>query len=95
MLTIVVYDISDNISRSYLIKKLQHFGLKRLQKSVFIGYLEVNERLDLASDVETYLSSENDSIVIFPLCGSCKNSILIQGDVEIPQNDLTYRFIWD
>lgn len=93
MLTVVVYDISDNISRSYLIKKLQYYGLKRLQKSVFIGYLEVNERLDLAGDVETYLSCENDSIVIFPLCGSCKNSILIQGDAVIPQNDLTYRFI--
>ena len=43
MLTVVVYDISDNTSRSYLIKKLQHFGLKRIQKSVFIGYLEAKE----------------------------------------------------
>lgn len=93
MLTVVVYDISDNTSRSYLIKKLQHFGLKRLQKSVFIGYLETDDRLDLAGDVETYLSSDNDSIVIFPLCESCKNSILIQGEADIPQKDLTYRFL--
>lgn len=93
MLTVVVYDISDNTSRLYLIKKLQFFGLKRLQKSVFIGYLEVKERLDLADDVETYLSSDSDSIVIFPLCESCKNSILIQGEVDIPRNDLTYRFL--
>ena len=95
MLTIVVYDISDNTSRLYLIKKLQYFGLKRLQKSVFIGYLKPKERLDLAEDVETYLSSDTDSIVIFPVCESCKNSILIQGDADIPQNDLTYRFLWD
>ena len=93
MLTVVVYDISDNTSRSYLIKKLQYYGLKRLQKSVFIGYLEPDERLNLANDVETYLSSDNDSIVIFPICESCKKSILIQGDADIPQNDLTYRFI--
>lgn len=93
MLTVVVYDISDNTSRSYLIKKLQYYGLKRLQKSVFIGYLEPDERLNLANDVETYLSSDNDSIVIFPVCESCKKSILIQGDADIPQNDLTYRFI--
>ena len=93
MLTVVTYDISDNTSRSYLIKKLQYYGLKRIQKSVFIGYLEANERLDLAEDVETYLSKDTDSIIIFPLCAGCKNSILIQGDADIPENDLTYRFL--
>lgn len=93
MLTVVVYDISDNASRSYLIKRLQHYGLRRLQKSVFIGYLGAEQRLDLVDDVETYLSSDMDSIVVFPICESCKRSILIQGDVDIPQNDLTYRFI--
>lgn len=93
MLTVVVYDISDNTSRLYLIKKLQYYGLKRLQKSVFIGYLETNDRFDLANDVETYLSSDSDSIVIFSLCGNCKNSILVQGNADIPENDLTYRFL--
>ena len=93
MLTIVTYDISDNTSRLYLIKKLQHFGLKRLQKSVFIGYLETQERLDLADDLKTYLSKDSDSIVIFPVCESCKKSILVDGDADIPQNDLTYRFL--
>lgn len=93
MLTVVVYDISDNTSRLYLIKKLQYYGLKRLQKSVFIGYLDVKERMDLASEVDSYLSSDSDSVVVFPVCESCKNSILIQGDAEIPKNDLTYRFL--
>ena len=46
MLTVVVYDISDNTSRSNLIKQLQHFGLHRIQKSVFIGYLDLESRLD-------------------------------------------------
>ena len=93
MLTVVVYDISDNTSRMYLIKKLQYFGLKRMQKSVFIGYLEADERLKLADDLDTFISGDSDSIVIFPVCESCKSSILLQGDAEIPQNDLTYRFI--
>ncbi|WP_458404166.1 CRISPR-associated endonuclease Cas2 [Methanobrevibacter sp.] len=93
MLTVVTYDISDNTSRNYLIKKLQYYGLKRLQKSVFIGYLEANERLDLADDVETYISSDADSIVILPMCEKCKSSILIQGDAAVPKNDLTYRFL--
>lgn len=93
MLTVVVYDISDNSSRLYLIKKLQFFGLKRIQKSVFIGYLEIKERLDLSEDLETYLSKDTDSIIILPLCESCKSSILLVGDANIPQNDLNYRFL--
>ena len=93
MLTVVVYDISDNTSRLYLIKKLQHYGLKRIQKSVFIGYLQLKERLDLAEDIDTYLSKDTDSIIILPLCNTCKDSILLVGDAEIPNNDLIYRFI--
>ena len=93
MLTVVVYDITDNTQRSSLIKKLQYFGLKRIQKSVFIGYLKLNERLDLAEDLKTFLSKDTDSIIILPLCESCKNSILLEGDADIPQNDLTYRFL--
>lgn len=93
MLTVVVYDISDNTSRLYLIKKLQHYGLKRIQKSVFIGYLKLKERLDLAEDIDTYLSKDTDSIIILPLCSTCKDSILLVGDAEIPNNDLIYRFI--
>ena len=72
---------------------MQYFGLKRIQKSVFIRYLELNERLDLAEDLKTYLSKDTDSIIILPLCESCKNSILLEGDADIPQNDLTYRFL--
>lgn len=93
MLTVVVYDITDNTSRSHLIKKLQYYGLKRIQKSVFIGYLELSERLDLSEDLKTYLSKDTDSIIILPLCETCKNSILLEGDADIPQNDLTYRFL--
>ena len=93
MLTVVVYDITDNTSRLHLIKKLQFFGLKRLQKSVFIGYLEIKDRLDLAEDLEKFLSNETDSIVMFPLCENCKSSINLVGDADIPQNDLTYRFL--
>lgn len=93
MLTVVTYDISDNTSRTYLIKKLRHFGLKRLQKSVFVGYLEINERLELADELDSFLSKETDSIIILPMCENCKNSILLVGDANIPRNDLTYRFL--
>ena len=84
MLTVVVYDISDNTSRSNLIKQLQHFGLHRIQKSVFIGYLDLESRLDLSENFELYLSSDKDS---------CKDSILLSGDVELPVKEQVFRFI--
>lgn len=93
MLAIVTYDISDNATRSYFIKKLQSYGLYRIQKSVFAGYLTIDERLDLAEESESFLSSDNDSIIIFPLCKNCKDSILYHGEVYIPDNDLNYRFL--
>lgn len=93
MLTIVTYDISDNTTRGYYIKKLQSYGLYRIQKSVFAGYLSIDDRLDLAEESESFLSSDNDSIIIFPLCKSCKDSILYVGEVYIPEDDINYRFL--
>lgn len=93
MMTLVVYDISDNKSRNDLISRLRHFGLRRLQKSVFMGELDQNSRLDLAEDFETYLSSPKDSVAMIPICDSCRESILTEGNIEIPNTDLTYRFI--
>ena len=93
MLTIVTYDISDNTTRSYFIKKLQSYGLYRIQKTVFAGHLTIDERLDLAEETETFLSSDNDCIIILPMCKNCKNSILYSGEVYIPDDDLNYRFL--
>ena len=93
MLTIVTYDISDNTTRSYYIKKLQSYGLYRIQKSVFAGHLTNDERLDLAEESKSFLSSGNDSIIIFSLCKNCKDAILYCGEVYIPEDDLNYRFL--
>ena len=93
MLTIVTYDISDNTTRNYLIKKLQSYGLYRIQKSVFAGNLSLKDRLDLAEETASFLSSDKDSIILFPLCKSCKQSILYDGEVYIPESDLKYRVL--
>lgn len=93
MLTIVTYDISDNTTRSYFIKKLQSYGLYRIQKSVFAGYLTLDNRMDLADETDSFLSSDNDSIIIIPVCKNCKSSILSSGEVYIPEDDLNYRFL--
>lgn len=66
ILVFVMYDITDNPTRSSFIKKLQHYGLRRIQKSVFCGFLSIDERLNLASEFDFFLSSKQDSIILIP-----------------------------
>lgn len=73
MLTLVIYDISDNHERSRLIKRLQHFGLHRIQKSAFLGNLDSHKRIDLGDVVQNHLSGPKDSIYIIPICDKCKD----------------------
>lgn len=88
----VMYDISDTPTRSNFIKKLQFFGLKRIQKSVFYGVLDNDDKFDLIDSFELYLSSESDSIILIPVCKNCFDSIFIEGDFEFPNNNTSYVF---
>lgn len=94
MLIFVSYDISENKSRTNLIKKLRHFGLHRIQKSLFAGVLNLNERMDLLNDLEIFLSSDKDSIIMFPICENCKDSVNIFSDTRIYMpEDKEFEFI--
>lgn len=55
-----------------MIKKLRHFGLRRVQKSGFMGDLKSFERKKLEKGLEEYLSGPKDSIYVVPVCGECK-----------------------
>ena len=85
MLVFVMYDIVDNPTRTSLIKKLQHYGLHRIQKSIFCGFLSLNERLNLVSELDLFMSSERDTILLVPACESCVDSIFIEGDLDLPK----------
>lgn len=72
---IVIYDISDDNLRSLVAKKLEDYGLIRVQFSSFIGnlprfklsslYHELNKIINNAKE------SERRSVIIYPLCDSC------------------------
>ena len=56
MMVIVMYDISEDAPRNNLIKRLRYYGLRRIQKSVFCGLLEIEERFELQVSLTfTYL----------------------------------------
>jgi CRISPR-associated protein Cas2 len=68
MLTLTIYDISDDKRRATLSKILQDYGLRRIQYSGFLGDLNPNDREILSREVGRFVEDETDSVYIIPLC---------------------------
>jgi len=68
MLTLTIYDISDDKRRTALSKMLQDYGLRRIQYSGFLGDLNPNDREILSKEVGRFIEAETDSVYIIPLC---------------------------
>jgi len=68
---LVIYDISEDRKRTMLRELLRDYSLKRIQYSGFIGDIDSHDRLVLSREVERFLSGENDSIYIMPMCDRC------------------------
>lgn len=94
MLTLVIYDISDDRQRTKLAKHLKDYGLRRVQKSGFLGDLNPNDRMVLSRELKRFLSSAvkrdgeegeefHDSIYVIPLCSRCISTCRIISDLEI------------
>ncbi len=63
---LVIYDISDDRLRFKVAEVLKNYGLKRIQKSAFIGYLTRAKLSSLVVDVRAIVVEDN--LKIFPLC---------------------------
>jgi len=67
MICWVIYDIKENKPRGKIAKICKQSGLYRVQKSVFLGSLEINEKDTLELAVSELLNEETDSVYIFPM----------------------------
>jgi len=67
MICWVLYDIKKNRARGKVSKICEQSGLYRVQKSVFLGSLEENEKDTLELVVEELIDEETDSVYIFPM----------------------------
>lgn len=68
MLTLAIYDITDDKRRTDLSKLLQNYGLHRIQYSGFLGDLNPNDREILSNEAGRFVEGETDSVYIIPLC---------------------------
>lgn len=63
---LVIYDITDNRLRKAIAEMLKNYGLKRIQKSAFVGNLMRNQLNSLITDLKKMIVDDN--LKIFPLC---------------------------
>ncbi|MEM2991306.1 MAG: CRISPR-associated endonuclease Cas2 [Halobacteria archaeon] len=83
MKTLVIYDISDDNIRIAIGEACKDFGLSRIQKSAFLGYLTSSRRKELRATLKRILGNASGNIQIFPLCNACLALREIIGEVTI------------
>ncbi len=74
LLYIVAYDIPDDRRRTKVHKALCGFG-DWTQYSLFECFLDGRELVKLRAKLQSLLEPSEDSVRIYPLCGTCKESV--------------------
>lgn len=90
MKVLVVYDISKDSLRNKIAEILKDFGLARIQKSAFIGFLTSEERKDLEKVLSRKELEGNDRIDIFPICDRD-----LKFHSRIKHNGVFYGEMWE
>lgn len=70
MYIITSFDCKFKTNQENIEKILQHFGLRKIQSTLYVGELENNERDQLEKNLKEIIK-EKDSILIFPICQNC------------------------
>lgn len=90
MLTLIIYDITDDELRNRIASFLKSKGLKRIQKSAFIGELTNNERINVEAGLKLLVKNyERVNIQIFPLTPASYNQRSVIG-VELNYEEEEY-----
>lgn len=82
MLWWLIYDISQNKGRNKVASCCKNYGLNRMQKSAFVGYLTKNKAEMLMGEVAKYIDLQNDCIFLLPACRNCFSQKLIKGKFD-------------
>lgn len=91
----VVYDITKNNQRNRVARICLNKGLYRVQKSVFLGNLNANERDSLALECEAEIDLEIDSLYVFPMDDESFRKVKLLGqafDRNLVSDELITKF---
>ncbi|WP_410319817.1 CRISPR-associated endonuclease Cas2 [Methanobrevibacter sp.] len=89
MYTIVTFDCKFKTNQENIEKMLQHYGLRKIQSSSYVGELDNNERETLVKNIDEIIK-EKDSFLIIPICQNCYSKMKHCGREIKFKNDL-YR----
>ena len=79
MLTWVVYDISNDRTRTKIANRCLDYGLYRVQKSVFLGDIALNRIEEIILFSRELMNLETDSVYLFPMCQEDFDKVRIVG----------------
>lgn len=82
----MIYDIPDDDLRVKVMKYLRFKGLKRVQKSAYIGELSSSQRADLIAGLKRLIQGRQANIQVYPLTDSSYNQRVVLG-VEMTYED--------
>jgi CRISPR-associated protein Cas2 len=91
----VIYDITENSVRKKVSDRCKDYGLYRVQKSVFLGDLNANQRDSLAIECEGMIDIDIDSVYIFPMDDESFKKVKLIGqafDKELVSDEVLTTF---
>lgn len=86
----VVYDIADDGLRTLTSEILKDYGLKRIQKSAFMGNLKKYKLNSMVTDLKNKI--ESDRILVFPLCQTDFENVVSIGQEFVEPRDGNLEF---
>jgi len=86
LITLVIYDITEDDVRLRVAKFLRSKGLTRIQKSAFIGNLTVSQRKDVENGLAKLIFGKKANVQIFPLTPASYSQRVVLG-VELKYDD--------
>ena len=92
----VIYDIADDKVRNKVAKLCKNKGLYRVQKSVFLGTLNANQRDSLSLEFESIIDVNEDSVYIFPMDEASFKKVKLLGqafDKKLVNDEVLALFI--
>lgn len=89
MLTLVIYDITNDRVRYKIAEACKDYGLQRIQYSAFIGKQSNNRREELVYRLKHTLGNKIGNIVIFAICERDQKLIreLVNKEYDNPASD--------
>ena len=79
---VISYDIGNDRRRLKTANLLMDFGGKRVQRSVFEGYITARNLKRLKRKLQELIDEENDSVRLYFLCESCRSRLVCMGAAE-------------